>query len=76
MRLGAKQTAGFGNIGDGLGWAKPGPGQRLEEDLGVLASHVGVGLALGWRVAEVAEAIDDLLGRPATDARAGGDRPR
>ena len=33
----------------------------------MLARHVGVGLAVGRRVAEVAEAIDDLLGRSAAD---------
>ena len=37
-------------------------GSRLEEDLGVLAGHVGVGLALGRLVSEVSEAVDDLLG--------------
>ena len=31
------------------------------------AGHVGVGLALGRLVAEVAEAVDDLLGRAAAD---------
>ena len=64
---GRSSPGGFGNIGDGLGSANPVAGQRLEEDLGVLAGHVGVGLALGRRVAEVAEAIDDLLGRAAAD---------
>ncbi len=39
----------------------------MEEDLRVLAGHVGVGLALGWHVAEVAEAIDDLLRRATAD---------
>ena len=34
----------------------------------MLAGHVGVGLAVGRHVAEVAEAIDDLLGRSAADA--------
>ena len=43
--------------------------QELEEDLGVAARHVGIGLALGRLVAEVAEAIDHLLGRAATDAQ-------
>ena len=33
----------------------------------MLARHVGVRLAFGWRVAEVPEAIDDLLGRAAAD---------
>ena len=42
-------------------------GQDLEEDVGVLAGHVGVGLAFGRLIAEVAEAVDDLLGRAAAD---------
>src|SRR5204863_1081205 len=55
----------LGNMGVGFGSANPTPG--LEEYLGVLAGHVGVRLAL-WRcVAEVPEAIDDLLRRAATD---------
>ena len=65
---GRSRPGGFGNIGEGLGCGEPDAGQRLEEDLGVLAGHVGVGLALGRLVAEVSEAIDDLLGRAAADA--------
>ena len=49
-------------MGEGFGWANPGAGQHLQEDLGVLAGHVGIGPALGRLVAEVPEAIDDLLG--------------
>jgi len=41
--------------------------QEIEEDLGVAARHVGVCLTIGRLVAEVAEAIDHLLGRAATD---------
>ena len=41
--------------------------QELEEDLGVAARHVGIRLTFGGLVAEVAEAIDHLLGRAATD---------
>ena len=33
----------------------------------MLAGHIGVRLAIGWHVAEVAEAIDDLLRRAAAD---------
>ena len=43
------------------------------------ARHVGVGLALGRDVAEVAPAVDDLLGRAAADAQlqpAAGDEVR
>ena len=43
--------------------------EQLEEDLGVPARHVGVGLALGGLVAEVAEAVDHLLRRAAADAQ-------
>ena len=58
----------MGNIGRGLGWAKPSPSQQLEEDLGVAPGHVGVGLALRRGVAEIAPAVDHLLGRAAADA--------
>ena len=42
--------------------------EELEEDLGVAAGHVRIGLALARDVAEVAEPVDDLLRRPAADA--------
>ncbi len=64
---GRSSPGGFGNIGEGLGLCKPDPGQCLEEDFGVLPGHIGVGLAVGRRVAEVSEAVDDLLGRSAAD---------
>ena len=67
MRLGAKQPGRVREHRRRVGLGEPGAGQRLEEDLRVLAGHVGVGLALGRHVAEVAEAIDDLLGRAAAD---------
>ena len=67
MRLGAEQAGRVREHRGGVGLGEPGAGQRLEEDLGMLARHVGVGLALGRHVAEVAEAIDDLLGRSAAD---------
>ena len=60
---------GLGNIGRGFGWAKPSPFEHLEEDLGVAARHVGVGLAFGRHVAEMAPAVDHLLGRAAADAQ-------
>ena len=62
MRLGAEQAGRVREHRGGVGLGEPGAGQRLEEDLGVLAGHVGVGLAVGRHVAEVPEAIDDLLG--------------
>ena len=67
MRLGAKQTGRVREHRRRVGLGEPDAGQGLEEDLGVLAGHVRVGLALGRRVAEVAEAIDDLLRRAAAD---------
>ena len=67
MRLGAEQAGRVREHRGRVGLGEPGAGQRLEEDLGVLAGHVGVGLALGRHVAEVAEAFDDLLRRSAAD---------
>ena len=67
MRLGAEQAGRVREHRRRVGLGEPGARQRLEEDLRVLAGHVGVGLAVGRRVAEVAEAIDDLLGRSAAD---------
>ena len=67
MRLGAKQSRRVREHRSGVGLGKPGPGEGLKEGLRVLAGHVGVGLALGRRIAEVAEAVDDLLRRAAAD---------
>ena len=55
---------------DALGIAQPALSRQirlLEEDLGVAAGHVAVGLSLGGCVAEVAPAVDHLLGRAAAD---------
>ena len=52
---------GFGNIGRGLGCAKPVALEHLQEDLGVATGHVGVGLAVSGRIAEMAPAVDHLL---------------
>ena len=68
MRLGRTDQAGSGTSGGNPGLGEPRAGQGLEEDLGVLAGHVGVGPAVSRQVAEVAEAIDDLLGGSAADA--------
>ena len=62
------RPGGFGNIGCGLGSRKTLAAQHLEKNLGVAPGHVGVGLAFGRRVAEVAPAVDHLLGRAAADA--------
>ena len=42
--------------------------QHVEKHFGVAPRHVGVGLAFRRRVAEVAPAVDHLLGRAAADA--------
>ena len=67
MRLGAEQAGRVREHRGRVRLGEPDAGQGLEEDLGVLAGHVGVGLALGRLVAEVAEAVDDLLRRAAAD---------
>jgi hypothetical protein len=41
--------------------------EHLEEHLGVAAGHVGVRLALGEGVAEVAPAVDHLIRRASAD---------
>ncbi len=58
----------MGNIGLRVRLGETLALEELEEDLGVAAGHVGIGLALTRDVAEVAEAVDHLLGRPAADA--------
>ena len=55
------------NIGRGFGSREPLASQNLERDLGVLARHVGIAVAVGRRVTEVPPAIDHLLGRAAAD---------
>ena len=67
MRFRAEQTGRVREHRGGVGLGEARAGQRLEEDLGVLTGHVGVGLAVGRHEAEVPEAIDDLLGRSAAD---------
>ena len=62
------RPGGFGNIGRGLGCGEALAAQHIEKDLGVAPRHVGVGLALRRRVAEIAPAVDHLLGRAAADA--------
>ncbi len=54
--------------------ARVGPGEtlaaeHLEEHAGVLAGHVGVALAFGRGVSEVAETVDHLLRRAAADTQ-------
>src|SRR5258708_38271936 len=42
--------------------------QQVEKDLRVTPPHLGVSLALGRLITEIAPAIDHLLGRPSADA--------
>ena len=67
VRFRAKQPGRVREHRGGAGFGEPGAGQRLEEDLRVLAGHVGVRRALRRHIAEVPEAVDDLLGRAAAD---------
>ena len=56
------------NIGRGLGFGEALAAQHFEKHFGVAPRHVGVALAFGRRVAEIAPAVDHLLGRAAADA--------
>ena len=68
MRLEAQQPGRVREHRPRVGLREALAVQQLEEDLGVAPRHVGVGLALRRRVAEVAPAVDHLLGRAAADA--------
>jgi hypothetical protein len=63
----AQQAGRIGNMGWGLGRAKPSPRKRSRKI--VVPSHVGVRLTFAWSIAEVSPAIDHLLGRPSVDAQ-------
>jgi hypothetical protein len=67
MRLGSEQADRIREHRGRVGLGEAGARQRLEEDVSVLAGHVRVGLAVGRHVAEVSEAVDDLLRRAAAD---------
>jgi len=68
MRLGAEQSGRVREHRGRVRFGEAGPGQDLEEDLGVLTGQFRADwVVLGGLVAEVAESIDDLLGRPAAD---------
>src|SRR5713226_4457539 len=58
---------GFGNIGRGLGCAKPLP--RSKKDLCMAPTHISICFALGRLIAEIPPSIDDLLGRPSAKAK-------
>ena len=68
MRLDPKQTGWVGEHRPGVRLGKALPLEDLQKDPSVLASHVGLIGALGREIAEVAVALDNLLGRPAADA--------
>ena len=61
VRLGAQQAGRVGEHRARVGLGEALALEHLEEDLGVAARHVGLVLALGGLVAEVAPAVDDLL---------------
>ena len=68
MRLEAQQAGRVGKHRLRIGLGEALAAQQFEEDLRVAPAHVGVGLPSGRRVAEIAPAVDHLLGRAAADA--------
>ena len=68
MRLQPQQAGRIGEHRARVGLGEALALQRVQEDLGVGPRHVGVGLAVLRRVAEIAPAVDHLLGRAAADA--------
>ena len=69
MGLEAEQARRIGEHRARIGLGEPLAAQQVEEDFGMAARHVGIGLALGGDIAEMAVAIDHLLGRAARDAQ-------
>ncbi len=69
VRFDPQQPGGVGEHRTRVGPREPLALQHLQQHLGVLAGHVGVGGALRRDVAEVAVAVDDLLGRSPADAQ-------
>ena len=68
IRLEAQQARRVRKHRVRVGTRKTLTAQHLEEDLGVAPRHVGVAHPLGRGEAEVAPAVDHLLGRAAADA--------
>ena len=68
MRLEPQQARRIRKHRPRIGLGEALAAQQVEEDLGVAPAHVGVALALGRLIAEIAPAIDHLLGRAAADA--------
>ena len=62
------RPGGFGNIGRGLGCAKPSPRSTSRKTSVWRRAMSASVIALRRRVAEVAPAVDHLLGRAAADA--------
>ena len=69
MRLEAQQAGRVGEHRAGIRLCETVAAQDVEQHLRVLAGHVGIALALGRRIAEIAPAIDHLLRRAAADAK-------
>ena len=68
MRLEAQQARRIGEHRPRVRRGESLAAQHVEKHLGVAPAHVGVRLTLRRAVAEVSPAVDDLLGRAATDA--------
>jgi hypothetical protein len=68
MRLEAQEAGRVRKHRRRIGLGEAFAAQHLEEDFRMAPRHVGIGHALRRHVAEIAEAIDHLLGRPARDA--------
>ena len=68
MRLEAQQARRVGKHRARVRLGEALAAQQLEKHFGMAPAHVGVALALGRPVAEVAPAVDHLLGRAAADA--------
>ncbi len=68
MRLDAEQPRRVRKHRSRIGFCKPFATEQVEEDLRVAPPHVGIALAFGRLVSEIAPAVDHLLGRAAADA--------
>ena len=69
MGLEAQQAGRIGEHRPRVGLGEALAAQQVEEDLRMAPAHVGVALALGRAIAEIAPPIDHLLGRAAADAK-------
>ena len=69
VRLEAEQARRIGKHRARAGLGKSLPLQQIEIYQGMTPRHVGVGLTLRRPIAEIAPAVDHLLGRTAADAK-------